>query len=848
MGDITDSPERPRKRMRTSQNVEVVDLTDDAPLQPTPDSDEAYARELQRQFDAESTETPPASAPTEVVDADEAMARALQAEWDAEEQSSTDLQLPRPGGTNGEGAASASTVVASANVEFQRLLRKQCETCRNPLLPTKETQIKQCFKSLYSGLSSGTASIAAECIHTSRSTRCSKKLCFGCGTSINDEISSARLGSMTVHCNDQRLALICILLCGYDTQAKQNKPPKARKSTSGPSYATGRPGWGRSTAPSGTGYGDNYDTYHSRKRGGSHASGYHKQSSDKQPLTIAEMTDEDDKLTAIIMETIADLLPSFERFENPFDADPPTALAAFLGESSILNKAAELLRNSSLDDISARAPLYHALVRFVNGLAGHFATGYLVYHERVQTNHNLLETILQQGEDVAPDGNDTTSSLADSMKTLADQCDIMLKDPQLNAEEDITLHLYQAIRSMAEHVQANLGATQPKQKDPNSWQKDFSVLELSDDEILNDFYFQKDAKNMRSYPTRMKRIVSELSTLRASLPDGIFIRYAESRPDCMKILIVGPQDTPYADGLFEFDLLCPDSYPAAPPKMQLKTTGRGTTRFNPNLYANGKVCLSLLGTWSGPGWSAHGSTILQVLVSIQSMIFNGEPYTNEPGWASQHGSEASKQYNRQTQTQTVEVAMLGWLEQPGQSVWTDIMQKHFNTQKDQILKTVTTWTQDRPQTAPSQGGYGNPSAPWMGNYNGYAASAVPQAEYYPPANYSLGYPLAGTPAMGSVSNQGTYAPAASTASGYSGFTGPGQTLGQGYMPGSFPQPAYPPSGYRPPGSGASSNVPAQQDGAANGLSSGDSLDDLVRQLRKALPELKDRRRAPPKMG
>ena len=48
-------------------------------------------------------------------------------------------------------------------------------------------------------------------------------------------------------------------------------------------------------------------------------------------------------------------------------------------------------------------------------------------------------------------------------------------------------------------------------------------------------------------------------------------------------------------------------------------------RFNPNLYSDGKVCLSLLGTWHGEGWtvptaSNFGSTILQVLVSIQSII------------------------------------------------------------------------------------------------------------------------------------------------------------------------------------------------------------------------------------
>lgn len=36
-------------------------------------------------------------------------------------------------------------------------------------------------------------------------------------------------------------------------------------------------------------------------------------------------------------------------------------------------------------------------------------------------------------------------------------------------------------------------------------------------------------------------------------------------------------------------------------------------------YAGGKVCLSLLGTWQGPGWTPQ-STILQVLLSIQSLI------------------------------------------------------------------------------------------------------------------------------------------------------------------------------------------------------------------------------------
>ena len=53
-----------------------------------------------------------------------------------------------------------------------------------------------------------------------------------------------------------------------------------------------------------------------------------------------------------------------------------------------------------------------------------------------------------------------------------------------------------------------------------------------------------------------------------------------------------------------------------PPLVQLATTAGGTVRFNANLYADGKVCLSLLGTWHGNDeserWQAGVSTVAQV--------------------------------------------------------------------------------------------------------------------------------------------------------------------------------------------------------------------------------------------
>lgn len=60
-------------------------------------------------------------------------------------------------------------------------------------------------------------------------------------------------------------------------------------------------------------------------------------------------------------------------------------------------------------------------------------------------------------------------------------------------------------------------------------------------------------------------------------------------------LLTGPFDTPYEGGFFYFLIRCPPDYPIRAPRVRLMTTGNGTVRFNPNLYKNGKVCLSILG-------------------------------------------------------------------------------------------------------------------------------------------------------------------------------------------------------------------------------------------------------------
>ena len=93
-------------------------------------------------------------------------------------------------------------------------------------------------------------------------------------------------------------------------------------------------------------------------------------------------------------------------------------------------------------------------------------------------------------------------------------------------------------------------------------------------------------------------------------------------------LIIGNNLTPYDSGYYFFEFNYPDNYPFEPPTVIFKTCD-GMTRFNPNLYINGKVCLSILNTWNGEGWTSC-QTISSVLLVLSS-ILNSNPLTNEPG-------------------------------------------------------------------------------------------------------------------------------------------------------------------------------------------------------------------------
>jgi ubiquitin-protein ligase len=185
-----------------------------------------------------------------------------------------------------------------------------------------------------------------------------------------------------------------------------------------------------------------------------------------------------------------------------------------------------------------------------------------------------------------------------------------------------------------------------------------------------------------------KRIARDIKNyMESDLNDvGIYCHIDESNIQNIKALIIGPSNTPYENGFYLFDINFPNDYPFTPPKVKFLTYEPGI-RFNPNLYTNGKVCLSILGTWSGPGWTTC-LNLNTVLLSIQSLL-NENPIVNEPGFENENGDKAKK-YSYIINYYNIKTATLKLLESPplGFEVFKDIMQKHFIKNIDYYKKFI----------------------------------------------------------------------------------------------------------------------------------------------------------------
>ena len=162
----------------------------------------------------------------------------------------------------------------------------------------------------------------------------------------------------------------------------------------------------------------------------------------------------------------------------------------------------------------------------------------------------------------------------------------------------------------------------------------------------------------------IKRICSDMKDLnRHPLEDeGIFHFYDETNMQNCRIMMIGPEDTPYEGGFYLFHFTFPSNYPFEPPKVKYCTQGNNI-RFNPNLYTCGKVCLSLINTWEGPKWTSC-QTIRSVLISLRGLVLGVKfPLQNEPGYETAKDTRATG-FNDVITHENYRTAVVGMMSNP----------------------------------------------------------------------------------------------------------------------------------------------------------------------------------------
>ncbi|KAL1817878.1 hypothetical protein ACET3Z_020452 [Daucus carota] len=311
------------------------------------------------------------------------------------------------------------------------------------------------------------------------------------------------------------------------------------------------------------------------------------------------------------------------------------AKAAFRGDNILRKKTKHIARNPYIPNASEASPVTSSWYKHDNSMYVMLPPNYPTHYNPFLSEHMSFDGVaydpfLQDSFTIQTNATDLGVPLGSSSGSQKDAT--FLDCPSDSSQQNVT----------DKHVNRDEILMKLHQF------KKFDVVQDPSDH----HYVHNGSSSKQPSKSWAKKIQEEWKILEKDLPDTIFVRAYESRMDLLRAVIIGAEGTPYHDGLFFFDVLFPDNYPHVPPHVYYHSRG---LRLNPNLYNNGKVCLSLLNTWSGSQkemWIPNLSTMLQVLVSIQGLILNAKPYFNEPAYdrlsGTPHGEKSSQHYNEST--------------------------------------------------------------------------------------------------------------------------------------------------------------------------------------------------------
>jgi len=192
-------------------------------------------------------------------------------------------------------------------------------------------------------------------------------------------------------------------------------------------------------------------------------------------------------------------------------------------------------------------------------------------------------------------------------------------------------------------------------------------------------------------PNFRKRLLKEIEEINENSSNYNIYAHVDD-PETLKglkVLLIGPENSPYHGGFFLFSITIPDRYPFVPPIVNFLTPSRfPRCRIHPNLYADGKVCLSILNTWGGKEWVPVYS-LEKIFLTIQGLL-DDNPVIHEPGQERvKKTSEQGKSYVLVALQRVLDVGVLSILEHPDLPLpFHNVVQKFLRKHGEIYLKQV----------------------------------------------------------------------------------------------------------------------------------------------------------------
>lgn len=163
--------------------------------------------------------------------------------------------------------------------------------------------------------------------------------------------------------------------------------------------------------------------------------------------------------------------------------------------------------------------------------------------------------------------------------------------------------------------------------------------------------------------------------------------------------------SPYTNGFFLFKLSIPEDFPISPPKIKFHPQ-QNSCRLHPNYYEQGKVCLSVINTWSRDDWAP--TTSLMAISNILEERLNERSICFEPG-CELSGVSRIKTFNEAVKFGVYQHAILPIIQSKNQNykAFQNIIQSHWETNKTTYISELQTLSQQEPNKTIKQDVYGH---------------------------------------------------------------------------------------------------------------------------------------------